>query len=59
MNLQALAAYGLNVDDVRTTISNANSDAPKGSFDGTARAYSIDANDQIANAQQYRDIIVG
>src|ERR1039457_6459617 len=59
VNLQALAAYGLNVDDVRTTISNANSDAPKGSFDGTARAYSIDANDQIANAQQYRDIIVG
>jgi multidrug efflux pump len=59
VNLQALAAYGLNVDDVRTTISNANSDAPKGSFDGAARAYSIDANDQIANAQQYRDIIVG
>jgi multidrug efflux pump len=59
VNLQALAAYGLNVDDVRTTISNANSDAPKGSFDGAARAYSIDANDQIANAAQYRDIIVG
>jgi multidrug efflux pump len=59
VNLQALAAYGINVDDVRTTISNANSDAPKGSFDGTARAYSIDANDQIANAQQYSDIIVG
>ena len=59
VNLQTLAAYGLNVDDVRTTISNANSDAPKGSFDGAARAYSIDANDQIANAAQYRDIIVG
>jgi multidrug efflux pump len=59
VNMQALAAYGLNVDDVRTTISNANSDAPKGSFDGAARAYSIDANDQIANAAQYGDIIVG
>jgi multidrug efflux pump len=59
VNLQTLAAYGLNVDDVRTTISNANSDAPKGSFDGAARAYSIDANDQISNAAQYRDIIVG
>ena len=46
-NLQALAAYGLNIDDLRTTIANANSDAPKGSFDGTARSYSIDANDQI------------
>jgi multidrug efflux pump len=57
-NLQALAAYGLNLDDLRTTISNANSNAPKGSFDGTARSYSIDANDQISSAAQYRDIIV-
>jgi len=59
INMRALAAYGLNVDDVRTTISNANTDAPKGSFDGSARSYSIDANDQITNAAQYRDIIVG
>ncbi|HEX9138735.1 MAG TPA: MdtB/MuxB family multidrug efflux RND transporter permease subunit [Steroidobacteraceae bacterium] len=57
-NLQALASYGLNIDDLRTTIANANTDAPKGSFDGAARAYSIDANDQISSAQQYSDIIV-
>ena len=36
-NLQALAAYGLNIDDLRTTIGNANSNAPKGSFDGASR----------------------
>src|SRR5476649_2912649 len=58
VNLQALAAYGMNIDDVRTTIANANSDAPKGSFDGTARSYSIDANDQIGSADQYAGIIV-
>ncbi|HTP38418.1 MAG TPA: MdtB/MuxB family multidrug efflux RND transporter permease subunit [Steroidobacteraceae bacterium] len=57
-NLQALAAYGLNVDDLRTTISNANSNAPKGSFDGKARAYSIDSNDQIQSADEYRNIVV-
>jgi multidrug efflux pump len=57
-NLQALAAYGMNIDDLRTTISNANSNAPKGSFDGTARSYSIDANDQISSADQYQNIIV-
>ncbi|MGH6739526.1 MAG: efflux RND transporter permease subunit, partial [Bradyrhizobium sp.] len=57
-NLQALAAYNLNIDDLRTTIANANSNAPKGSFDGTARAYSIDANDQISSAEQYKSIIV-
>ena len=57
-NLQALAAYDLNIDDLRTTVSNANSNAPKGSFDGTARSYSIDANDQISSAEQYGNIIV-
>ena len=57
-NLSALAAYGLNIDDLRTTVANANSNAPKGSFDGTAQSYSIDANDQISSADQYASIIV-
>ena len=57
-NIQALAAYGLNIDDLRTTIANANSNAPKGSFDGPSRSYTINANDQIATAEQYKDIIV-
>ena len=57
-NLQALAAYNLNIDDLRTTVSNANSNAPKGSFDGTARSYTIDANDQISSAEQYSNIVV-
>jgi multidrug efflux pump len=57
-NLQALAAYGLNIDDLRTTIANANTDAPKGSFDGKAQSWTINANDQIQDPQQYRDIVV-
>ena len=57
-NLRALAAYGLNIDDLRTTIGNANSDAPKGSFDGASRSYTINANDQIQSAQDYANIIV-
>ena len=43
----ALAAYGLNIDDLRTTIANANVNTPKGNFDGPTRAYTINANDQI------------
>ena len=43
----ALAAYGLNIDDLRTTIANANVNTPKGNFDGPARAYTINANDQL------------
>ena len=57
-NLQALASYGLNIDDLRTTISNANSNAPKGSFDGAAQSYTIDANDQIQSPEDYKNIVV-
>jgi multidrug efflux pump len=57
-NLQALAAYGLNIDDIRTTIANANSNAPKGNFDGAAQSYTINANDQIQSADDYKAIVV-
>ncbi len=57
-NPTALAAYGLNIDDLRTTISNANVNTPKGNFDGPARALTINANDQITNPETFRDIIV-
>jgi multidrug efflux pump len=57
-NIQALSAHGLNIDDLRTSISNANVNGPKGSFDGPARAYTINANDQLTDASQYRDIVV-
>src|SRR5256714_570232 len=57
-NLQALAAYGLNIDDLRTTIANSNSNAPKGNFDGATRSYTINANDQIQSPQDYANIVV-
>ena len=53
-----LAAYGLNIDDMRTTVSNANVNTPKGNFDGPARAYTINANDQLQSADAYRDLVV-
>src|SRR5208337_4573326 len=49
-DLRELAAYGLNIDDLRTTIANANVNTPKGSFDGPSRAHTINANDQLRNA---------
>ena len=57
-NLNQLAAYGLDLDDLRTTIANSNSDAPKGSFDGPAHAYTIDANDQLTSAAEYAHLVV-
>ena len=57
-NPQALAAYGLNIDDLRTTINVANQNAPKGTFDGPTLAYTINANDQLKSAAEYRQIVV-
>ncbi|PKU21656.1 MdtB/MuxB family multidrug efflux RND transporter permease subunit [Telmatospirillum siberiense] len=57
-NLQALAAYGLNIDDLRTTIGTANVNTPKGNFDGPTRAYTINANDQLKSADEYNGIVV-
>src|SRR5499425_2386970 len=57
-NVRALAAYGLNIDDLRTTIANNNVNAPKGTLDGPQRSWTINANDQIRSPDQYRSIIV-
>jgi multidrug efflux pump len=57
-NPRALAKYGLNIDDLRTTISNANSNSPQGTFDGPSQSSSINANDQITDIEGYRDITV-
>ena len=57
-NPQALADYGLNIDDLRTLISNANVNTPKGNFDGHAQASTINANDQITDIEGYRQITV-
>ncbi len=58
LNPAALAAYGLNIDDIRTVLGNNNVNTPKGSFDGPEQASSINANDQLTAADQYRRVIV-
>jgi len=57
-NPRALAANSLSLDDVRTAIGAANVNQAKGSFDGPERAYTIDANDQLRSADEYKKIIV-
>jgi multidrug efflux pump len=57
-DLRKLAAYGLNIDDLRTTLGNANVNTPKGNFDGPMRASTINANDQLMSADAYRNIII-
>jgi multidrug efflux pump len=58
VNPAALSAYGLSLEDVRTAIANANVNQPKGMFDGATRAATIDANDQLRSAAEYKALII-
>jgi multidrug efflux pump len=57
-NPRAMAAYGLNLDDLRTTINNANQNGPKGTLDGPVNAYTVNTNDQIRSAEDYGSVVV-
>ncbi|MBS0402481.1 efflux RND transporter permease subunit [Ottowia pentelensis] len=57
-NLDALAAMGLGLDSVSSAISAGNSSSAKGSFDGPKRQYTINANDQLLSAAEYRELII-
>ncbi|WP_421036831.1 MdtB/MuxB family multidrug efflux RND transporter permease subunit [Mitsuaria sp. CC2] len=57
-NPRALAALGLSLDDVRSAIASANVNQAKGSFDGSQRASTIDANDQLRSAAEYQNLII-
>ncbi|WP_298436088.1 efflux RND transporter permease subunit [Ottowia sp.] len=58
-NVDALASLGLGLDAISTAISAGNSSSAKGTFDGPKRQYTINANDQLLTADQYRELIVG
>jgi multidrug efflux pump len=57
-NPTALAGLGMTLEDVRSAIAAANVKAAKGGFDGPERASTIDANDQLQSAQEYRNLII-
>ena len=58
VNPATLAGLGLSLEDVRTAIAAANVRQAKGSFDGPDRASSIDANDQLQSAAEYRNLVL-
>ncbi|ESK57618.1 multidrug efflux RND transporter permease subunit [Acinetobacter tjernbergiae] len=58
MNPTALAAFKLSAEDVRTAISAANANQPKGSFDGPFRSTMLDANDQMRSIADYENLIL-
>ena len=57
-NPTALASYGMTLEDVRSAIAAANVKGAKGGFDGPDRASTIDANDQLQSASEYRNLVI-
>ena len=58
VNVDALAANGLNLADVRTLIGASNVNQPKGNFDGPTRVSMLDANDQLRSPEEYANLVL-
>jgi multidrug efflux pump len=57
-NPVALSSYGIDLEDVRTALTQASVNAAKGNFDGPRQDYQIDANDQLVSSDDYRNVVV-
>lgn len=57
-NPVALSSYGLNLEDLRTALTQASVNAAKGNFDGPRQDYQIDSNDQLVSSADYRSVVV-
>ncbi len=57
-NPAALESYGIDLENLRTAVSNASVNAAKGNFDGPHQDYQIDSNDQLVTSQDYRKVVV-
>jgi multidrug efflux pump len=58
VNPAELLSRGLNLEDLRTAIVNANVNQAKGNFDGRRQAYTIAANDQLLQAKEYQSLVI-
>jgi multidrug efflux pump len=57
-NPTALSSYGLNLEDLRTALTQTSVNAAKGNFDGPHQDYQINANDQLVTSDDYRKVVV-
>ena len=55
---QALAARGINLEDVRTVLGAANVDLPKGTLNSPRQTYTLNTNDQLLTADEYADLVI-
>ncbi|WP_130617234.1 efflux RND transporter permease subunit [Dyella amyloliquefaciens] len=58
VNPSQLANLGLTMEDVRSALTEANVNAPKGTLNGATQSYSIGTNDQLVDAAEYKNTII-
>jgi len=58
VNPMALNKYGIGLEDVRTVLANANSNKPKGHFADAGHTWTIEDNDQLYKAVDYKPLII-
>jgi hydrophobe/amphiphile efflux-1 (HAE1) family protein len=58
INPGALASRGLSMSQVQTALSNATLDSAKGNLEGPQQQFTLDTNDQLLDASQFRNIII-
>jgi hydrophobe/amphiphile efflux-1 (HAE1) family protein len=55
---EALAARGINLEDVRTILGQANVDLPKGTLNSPRQTYTLNTNDQLFHPEDYADLVI-
>ncbi|MEY2117070.1 MULTISPECIES: efflux RND transporter permease subunit [Rhodanobacter] len=58
VNPAQLSNLGLTMEDVRSALTQANVNAPKGTLNGKTQSYSIGTNDQLSDAAEYKNTII-
>jgi multidrug efflux pump len=58
LNPDALAHYGIGLEDVRAALASANANSPKGAIEDGNRHFQIYTNDQAIHAADYRGLVV-
>jgi multidrug efflux pump len=58
LNPSALNKYGIGLEQVRTSLSGANANTPKGHFSDDLHMWEVGANDQILTAADYAPLVV-
>jgi len=57
-NPTTLSSYGIDLENLRTAVSNASVNAAKGNFDGPSQDFQIDSNDQLVTTADYKKVVV-